>query len=343
MPVNRAFERLRTPVCDLLGCNYPILQAGMGGVARADLVSAVSHAGAYGFLGMVREPPQRIVDEIRKVREHTDRPFGVNIIPAATDPRLLEQQAEVCLREDVHSVCLFWDVNAKLIDRLREAGILVLHQVGSVADAVDAWHAGAQILIAQGWEAGGHVRGTQSLFTLVPQIVDATPLPVIASGGIVNGRGMAAAMMLGAQGVHCGTLFLATYESNAHDYHKQRIVQATSGDTVHTTLFHINWPDHAPVRVIQNSVTRGEHDSTQTVIGKEGERPIYLFSTDSPLRETAGDLEAMALYAGQGVSAISEVVPAQQRIENLLQQAVMALADEQKQEDHGRICTIVTC
>jgi nitronate monooxygenase len=336
------FARLRTPVCDLLGCEYPILQAGMGGVARADLVSAVSRAGAYGFLGMVREPPQRIADEIRKVREQTGRPFGVNIIPAATDADLLERQVDVCLREKVHSVCLFWDVDAKLTARLREAGVLVLHQVGSVADAVDARNAGAQILIAQGWEAGGHVRGTQSLFTLLPQIVEATPLPVIASGGIVDGRQIAAANMLGAQGVHCGTLFLATHESNAHDYHKQRIVQATSEDTIHTTLFHINWPDNAPVRVIQNSVTRGEHDSSRIIIGREDERPIYLFSTDSPLQETEGDLEAMALYAGQGVSTINEIVPARQRIEDLLRQAAGALNGKREQDTHGRTRAIVT-
>lgn len=296
----------------------------MGGVARSTLVAAVANAGAYGFLGMVREPPQRIIDEIGNVRRQTNRPFGVNLIPAATGKDLLEKQVEVCLREKVHSVCLFWDVDVKLITRLRDAGIQVLHQVGGVADTVDAWRAGAQILIAQGWEAGGHVRGTQGLLTLVPQIVDATPLPVIASGGIVDGRQMAAAMMLGAQGVHCGTLFLATSESNAHDYHKQRIVQAESEDTIHTTRFHINWPTNAPVRVIQNSVTRGEHDLFASVIGKEGDRPIYLFSTDSPLRETEGDLEAMALYAGQGVSAINDIVPVRQRIEDLLRQAAMA-------------------
>ncbi|HEX7028928.1 MAG TPA: nitronate monooxygenase [Gammaproteobacteria bacterium] len=341
MPAGDSFSRLRTPVCDLLGCEYPILQAGMGGVARAELVSAVTAAGGYGFLGMVREPPQRIADEIGKVREQTGKPFGVNIIPAATEPALLERQVEVCLREKVHSVCLFWDVDAKLIGRLREAGILVLHQVGGVADADDAWRAGAQILIAQGREAGGHVRGEQSVLTLTPQIVDATPLPVIASGGIVDGRQMAAVMMLGAQGIHCGTLFLATFESNAHDYHKRRVVQAKSEDTLHTTLFHINWPDHAPVRVIQNSVTRGEHDSSRIIIGQEDERPIYLFSTDSPLRETDGDLEAMALYAGQGVSAINAIVPARQRIEDLLRQAAAAF-DTREKSHHGSIGKVVT-
>jgi nitronate monooxygenase len=251
------YGKLRTPVCALLGCDYPILQAGMGGVARAELVTAVSRAGAYGFLGMVREPPQRIRDEIRSVRQRTSRSFGVNIIPAATDAALLEQQVEVLLEEKPHSVCLFWEINPPLIARLREAGILVLHQVGSAAEARKAWRAGAQILIAQGVEAGGHVRGNQELHTLVPWVVDTTPLPVIASGGIATGASMVELMELGAQGVHCGTLFLATEESNAHDYHKRRVVLARAEDTVLTTLFHINWPESAPVRVIQNSVTRG--------------------------------------------------------------------------------------
>lgn len=293
----------------------------MGGVARAELVTAVAEAGAYGFLGMVREPPRRIREEIARVRSQTSRPFGVNIIPAATEAGLLEKQLRVILREKPHSVCLFWDVNAGIIARLRKAGILVLHQVGSVADAVAAWRAGAQILIAQGREAGGHVRGELGVRALVPRIVEATPLPVIASGGIADGGEIIELMTLGAQGVHCGTLFLATAESNAHDYHKRRVVQATAEDTVHTTVFHINWPSNAPVRVIRNSVTTGVQRGRTRIIGREGARPVYLYSTDSPLKETTGDLESMALYAGQGVSAIGDIVPARERIERLLRQA----------------------
>lgn len=328
-----AYCRLRTPVCELLGCDWPVLQAGMGGVARAELVTAVTAAGAYGFLGMVREPSQRIREEIGKVRSRTDRPFGVNVIPAATGPALLETQIEALLDEKPHSVCLFWDVNARLIARLREAGMLVLHQVGSVADAREAWRAGAQILIAQGIEAGGHVRGNKQLRELLPRVVEATPLPVIASGGIATGARLVELMEIGAQGVHCGTLFLATEESNAHDYHKQRVLRARAEDTVHTTLFHINWPEHAPVRVIRNSVTRGVYETKSALIGREGERPVYLYSTDSPLKETTGDLEAMALYAGLGVSEIDDIVPARERVERLLRQAAAAL---EKKRPRGR-------
>lgn len=146
--MNTAYHsRLKTPLCELLSCDYPILQAGMGGVARAELVAAVSNAGGYGFLGMVREPVKRIQAEINQVRQQTDKPFGVNLIPAATDGTLLQQQINLCIQNNIHSVCLFWDINEPVIARFREAGILVFHQVGNVVDAVQAWHAGADILI----------------------------------------------------------------------------------------------------------------------------------------------------------------------------------------------------
>ncbi len=286
----------------------------MGGVARANLVSAVIESGAYGFLGMVREAPEFIRSEIEQVRSQSNRPFGVNLIPAATEDSLLDKQISLCIDQQVASVCLFWDIYPEIVERLANAGILVLYQVGNVKDAIKAWQAGADILIAQGAEAGGHVRGNQSTLTLVPEVVDATPLPVVASGGIVDGRGMAAALALGAQAVHCGTLFLATNESNAHDYHKQRVVESCSEDTVHTRIFHINWPVSAAVRVIKNSTTLGEYDACEKIVAYENEKPIPLFSTDSPLKETRGDLECMALYAGQGVSQIKAILPASERI-----------------------------
>jgi len=156
---------LHTPICDLLECRYPILQAGMGGVARSELVAAVIEAGGYGFLGMVREPPDLIAREIDKVRAHTDEPFGVNLIPAATDPDLLEAELSVCLKKKVHSLCFFWDVHADVIARTKAAGCRVLYQVGSVEDAVAAAKAGADAIIAQGFEAGGHVRGPCRLWS----------------------------------------------------------------------------------------------------------------------------------------------------------------------------------
>lgn len=323
---------LQTALCNLLGSEYPILLAGMGGVARSELVAAVTAAGGYGFLGMVREAPDFIRAEIAAVRGATDRPFGVNLIPAATAPDLLEAEVAVCIAERVHAVCLFWDVFPELVARLKSAGILVVHQVGSVADARAAVAAGVDALIVQGVEAGGHVRGRTPWAALLAEVRAFTGLPLAVAGGITDGRDLAAALRAGADGVCMGTAFLATTESFAHDYHKARIVEAGEGETVHTDIFHRNWPKGAPVRVLANSVTRGERGdpwrAEATEIAREGERPIYLFSTDSPLRNTVGDLEAMALYAGVGAAHVTDLLSAAERVRNVVAEATEILGAE---------------
>ncbi|KWF93033.1 2-nitropropane dioxygenase [Burkholderia diffusa] len=310
-PEARAVQILHRPVCDLLGCAWPIVLAGMGGVARAELASAVSAAGGFGFLGMVREPVALIRREVERVRAATERPFGVNLIPASTPPELLDAQIDACIELRVPVVALFWDVMPGVVRRLRDAGVRVVHQVGSLDDARAAEAAGAQALIAQGREAGGHVRGDRPLAELLPEVMRATRLPVLAAGGIVDGADVAAAMALGAQGAVMGTAFIATHESFAHAYHQQRIVDAREGDTLLTDIFHINWPRGARVRVLPSSVTRGERGDPfgeeRVVIGDEEGRPIYLFSTDSPLRTMTGDFEAMALYAGTGAGRIRAI------------------------------------
>jgi len=271
----------------------------MGGVARSELVAAVSAAGGFGLLGMVRESPDLIRSEIARVRAATTREFGVNLIPAATDPDLLEAELDAVIAERVAAVMLFWDLRPDIVHRLRDSGCLVLCQVGSIREAEAAAAAGAQIVIAQGFEAGGHVRGTTNLADLVPDVVARVDVPVLAAGGIVDGRGLAAALRWGAQGAVVGTGFLATRESFAHDYHKRRLVEAKPGETIHTEAFHVNWPRGAPVRVLPNSVTRGEHGNPfcaeRQIIGQEKGRPIYLFSTDSPLRDMTGDFEAVVV------------------------------------------------
>jgi nitronate monooxygenase len=320
----------RTRACELLGCEHPVVLAGMGGVARSELVAAVCEAGGFGFLGMVREPAELIEREIAAVRSRTSRPFGVNLIPAATEPALLRRELAVCLAARVHAVALFWDLDPGVVAELKGEGVLVVCQVGSVAEARAAEAAGADIVIAQGLEAGGHVRGLTALSALVPDIASAVAAPVLAAGGVVDGKGLAAALIWGAQGVVVGTGFLATHESFAHDYHKQRVVQAGPDETVHTTAFHINWPPGAPVRVLPNSTLRGERGApgmdVRTVIGAEEGRPIYLFSTDSPLRSMTGDFEAMALYAGEGAGRIRSIVPAGERLRAIVAQARALLA-----------------
>jgi nitronate monooxygenase len=321
---------LHTPVCDLLGCEVPIVLAGMGGVARSELVTAVSEAGGFGFLGMVRESPDFIRAQIDEVRAKTARPFGVNLIPAATKAPLLEAELAACLEAKVHAVTLFWDLSAPTVQVLKNAGVLVVCQVGSVAEALAAQDAGADILIAQGWEAGGHVRGRTGLSVLLSDVVAAVEAPVLAAGGIVDGEGVARAMRQGAQGAVIGTAFLATEESFAHAYHKQRIVEAQPDDAIDTEIFHINWPAGATVRVLPNSVTRGERgdpfSEKRSPIGADGARSIYLFSTDSPLRSMSGDLEAMALYAGQGAGRIDAIPSAAVRLKTIAEAAAWALS-----------------
>ena len=200
----------------------------------------------------------------------------------------------------------------------------MVYQVGSAKEAEKARRAGANILIAQGVEAGGHVRGTTPLKQMLPEIIAVSDIPMLASGGIVDGRDVADALSSGADGVVMGTAFLASPESFAHDYHKERIVAARSQDTLLTDIFNINWPIGAPVRVLQNSATRGERGDPfgpKSVIGEEEGRPIYLFSTDSPLRSMTGDFEAMALYAGQGVDRIDAIIPAGDRLRAIVTEA----------------------
>jgi nitronate monooxygenase len=316
---------LDTPVCALLGCEVPVVLAGMGGVARSELVAAVTVAGGFGFLGMVRESADLIRSEIARVRAATPRAFGVNLVPAATSAKLLEAELDAVIAERVAAVTLFWDLRPDIVGRLRESGCLVLCQIGSVREAEEAAQAGAHILIAQGVEAGGHVRGAIGVSELVPAVVARVDVPVLAAGGIVDGQGLADALRWGAQGAVVGTGFLATRESFAHDYHKQRIVDAKPGETVHTQDFHLNWPSGAAVRVLPNSVTRGDRGNPfggeRQIIGEEEGRPILLFSTDSPLRNMSGDFEAMALYAGQGAGHITSVPPAADRLNAMVSEA----------------------
>ena len=327
-------DPLHTPICDILQCRYPILSAGMGGVARAELAAAVSRAGGFGSLGMVRESPELVTAEIREVRERTDKPFGVNLIPCATDPALLADQLAVCRDEKIHTLTFFWDVIPEAIKAAKAGGSRVLYQVGSVEDALKAEAAGADAVIAQGFEAGGHVRGSVSSLVLLPMVANAVDIPVLGSGGFGSGASLVAALALGAQGIHCGTAFVATNESFAHDFHKQKIVDATAQNTVHTDAFGINWPPNSPVRVLQNSVTetlKGKlygYDANafeREVIANEEGRDIYLFSTDSPLRSMTGNLERLALFAGQVAGQVDKIESAENIVERIVRDAQMTM------------------
>ena len=325
---------ISTKLTQVLNCRYPILCAGMGGPARSELAAAVSNAGGFGQMGMVRESPELIAREINEVRRRTNRPFAVNLVPSVTQPDLLRAELDVCLAAHVPAMCFFWDVVPEVVAEAKRAGCLVLYQVGNAAAAFQAEAAGADVIIAQGVEAGGHVHGHLPLAALLGQLAGRLKVPLVASGGIADGRSMAAALSLGADGVHCGTAFLVAEESFAHDYHKQRIVDAKAEDTVHTDLFAINWPINSPVRVLKNSVVAAAGDKLwghdpdampREVIAHDDGVPMHKWDTNSPLRTTTGELEAMALYSGTGCGQITAVRPAAEILGDMMRDAVATL------------------
>ncbi|WP_372993966.1 NAD(P)H-dependent flavin oxidoreductase, partial [Sulfitobacter sp.] len=245
-----------------------------------------------------------------------------------------DTQIKQCLDLGVTAFSFFWDVLPDVVARVKREDALVLHQVGTTEQARKAENAGADVIIAQGIEAGGHVHGRMGSYALAETILQRTKLPVVLSGGISTGKGLASALALGAQGVQCGTAFLATNESFAHSDHKQRVVDASGDDTVLTDVFVLNWPKGAAVRVVGNSITAAldgkllGHDPDKlprdAIAWDEGQER-YRFSTDSPLRTTTGDLEAMPNYAGQGAGLIGDIIPTRIRIEQMITEAVSCL------------------
>ncbi len=327
---------LHTPLCQDLGIQYPILSAGMGaGMAGPELTAAVSNAGGCGVLGMGGLPAPYIQQQIQHLRTLTDKPVGVNIIL----PLLQEGQIETCLEEAVPILVLFWGDPAPYVKEAQRKGTKVFIQVGSVEEAVTAAEAGVDAIIAQGIEAGGHVKSTTSLSTIVPAVVEAVgPLPVIASGGIANGRGVVAALSLGAQAVSMGTRFVASEEILVTQEYKQRIVESQAEDTVYTTLFDVGWPD-ATHRVLRNKAmdaweaagcpASGQRPGEGSVVGT---MPMAGTTVDipkygifPPMPGFTGDMEQTALYAGESCRLINDIKPAGQIVQDIVQEAEAVL------------------
>jgi nitronate monooxygenase len=238
-----------TPLCRALGIKHPIFSAGIGAAAGPDLAAAVSNAGGCGVLGTASLPGKFVRAQIQRLKELTAKPFGVNIVLSL----LRRGQIESCFDEHVPVLVLFWGDPAPYIADAHRRGMKVFLQVGSVDEAVAGAEAGVDAIIAQGVEAGGHLKGTTSLAVLVPAIVDAVgAIPVIGSGGIADGRGLVAALGLGAQGVSIGTRFLASAEAYASTAYKERVVAAAAEDTVYLEQFDVGW-SNAPHRVLRNA------------------------------------------------------------------------------------------
>lgn len=320
---------LRNALGERLGVAVPLVQAPIGSAARPELAAAVSEAGGLGMLALTWHGPGGARDRICEVRRRTLRPFGANLVLDFPVDDILT----VCLREAVPVVSTFWGDPQLVSRRIRDAGALHMHTVGSVPEALHAAGCGVDVIVAQGWEAGGHIRGTTTTMVLVPAVVDAVgPVPVMASGGISDGRGVAAALVLGAQGVWLGTRFLATPQALAHRLYQEQLVASSAEDTVHTRCFDGGWPD-APHRALRNTtVQRWESAGSPPSPDRPGEedvvavddngRPHHRYEDLIPLPDMTGDLAAMALYAGQSVELVRDIRPAEALVRDLTAQTI---------------------
>lgn len=225
---------IRTPLCDMLGTEHPIMLAGMGGVSYAELVAAMCNAGGYGVLGMAGTGPEFIESQMQKVKSLTDKPFGVDLL--AADPQSLERSVDVIINNGADSFVAGLGVPMPIMKKLKQAGVKVMVVGGAVKHAIKAEQAGCDAVILQGGEGGGHT-GLVGTLPLVAQAVEAVTIPVIAAGGIYDGRGIAAALSLGAVGVWMGTRFIASTESHAANMYRQAIVEATDSDTTRTRCY----------------------------------------------------------------------------------------------------------
>lgn len=220
---------IKTPLCDLLGVEYPIMLAGMGGVAYADVVAAVSNAGGFGTLGMASLSVKQIREQVKQVKDQTDKPFGLDLLAAL--PETLEATADLIIEEGVSAFVSGLGVPFNIKEKLQSHGVKVMNVCGAVRHAVKGQEAGLDAVIAQGTEGGGHT-GKVAGMALIPQIVDAVDIPVVAAGGIYDGRGLAAALAFGAQGVWIGTRFIASKEAHAGELYKEAVVSAGDEDTI---------------------------------------------------------------------------------------------------------------
>lgn len=307
-----------TRFCDLVNIELPIVLAPLGGVATPELVAAVSNAGGLGLAPLWYADPKGVKDFVGRVKALTDAPFGVNL--NMDFPSM--DQLDACLEEDVPVISIFWGRSPEFIAHARSGGAKVIFSAWDAQSAVEAVDHGAHAICAQGWEAGGHVRGTVSTMALVPAVVDAVgDTPVIAAGGIADGRGLAAALALGASAAWIGTRFLSAKETCVHPAYLARLMEACETDTGHyDNLFDGGWPD-APHRALKNSTTKAWEEAGQPQPGRRpgegeiiasapGKGELDRYACTTPNLEMTGDVEALSMWCGQGVSMVRKVQPA---------------------------------
>lgn len=307
---------LKTPLCDLFKIDVPIFLAGMGGVAYADVCAAVSEAGGYGTLGMAAENPDGIRREMRRVRELTDKPFGVDLLAALPDQMMAA--IDVIIEEGASAFIAGLGVPGPLVQKCHDNGLLVMSMCGKVSHAVAAEEAGCDVVVAQGTEAGGHT-GKVAGMALIPQVVDAVDIPVLGAGSIVDGRGLAAALALGAQGAWMGTRFIASHEARAAETYKKRIGEVREEDTVVTKCY-----SGKPMRVITNPHVESRERDPDSIL--RFPEQMYQSMKDGTMRALAGETEGIdpdrhAMPCGQGAGAIDDILSCREIVDRTMAEA----------------------
>jgi NAD(P)H-dependent flavin oxidoreductase YrpB (nitropropane dioxygenase family) len=312
------------PTLQQLGMTSPIFQAPIGGVASPELAAAVSEVGGLGHLACTWRTPEQLDALFGRMADLTRRSYGANFVLDFP----IDDKLGVALVHEVKAVSFFWGDGGRYVARVKAAGAVAIQVVGSICEAKRAAEAGFDLIVAQGFEAGGHVSGETGLMALLPQVVDAvSPLPVLAAGGIADCRGVAAALALGAVGVWIGTRFLAADEASIHPSYRERVLVSDGDDTVYAKLFDIGWPN-APARSLVNSTVAGwraaggpqpphRPGESEVVAYRAGGTAVPRYHFSAPTPEITGTAEAMALYAGCAVGLVRSRAPAAQIVAEL--------------------------
>ena len=313
---------LHTPLCDLLGIQHPIMLAGMGGVSYAGLAAAMSNAGGYGVLGMAGTSPAFIADQIAQLKTLTDKPFGVDLL--AADPASLEASVDVIIEGGADSFIAGLGIPLPIMQKLKAASVKVMIVGGAVKHAVRAEQAGCDAVILQGGEGGGHT-GLVGTLPLVAQAVEAVNIPVIAAGGIYDGRGLAAALSLGAVGVWMGTRFIASDEAHAANLYKQTVVETGDTDTTRTRCY-----SGKPMRCRTNAYIQ-DWESRPDEIQAFPMQAALSVQTDviggigGVTDESRLSVDKSCFAMGQSAGGVRDIRPVRDIVESLIQEAGQAI------------------
>lgn len=323
-------KKIKTRLCDLLKLNVPLFQAPMAGAVTPQLASAFANYGGLGMVPLSNWPIENCEKLIDETLNLTDQRIGVNLILEWDQ----SERLELSLKKGIKVIWFCWGDPSPFIEKIHAHDAKVILTVGSAIEAKQAVDVGVDVIVTQGWEAGGHVWGTVATLPLVPAVVDAVAgkVPVVAAGGIADGRGLAAILALGAEGAVLGTRLLSSHEAGIHEQYKSRIIAAKETDTVYTDLFDKGWPN-SYMRVLRNSTYEQWVDAGKPLSGnRPGEHdivaqlntgsPVERYSRSSPAATMTGNLEPLAHYVGQSVGLIHNIKSVHEILDEVVDDAI---------------------